>query len=124
MARLFTKGKDYGPHAFVVQVRPGPALPLLQGCMERALLPAENTTHGSHPCTCALPIAAYPCSVPHPACCRPPLPQIRDLDTHLPLPGIMVGDIGPKMGCAPVLSVAWAGWQGTHYPRLSSMLPR
>lgn len=42
MARLFTKGKDYGPHAFVV--------------------------------------------------------QIRDLDTHLPLPGIMVGDIGPKMG--------------------------
>lgn len=42
MARLFTRGRDYGPHAFVV--------------------------------------------------------QIRDLATHLPLPGIMVGDIGPKMG--------------------------
>ncbi len=24
--------------------------------------------------------------------------QIRDLETHLPLPGIEVGDIGPKMG--------------------------
>ncbi|GAB4820390.1 hypothetical protein N2152v2_007436 [Parachlorella kessleri] len=42
MARLFLKNKDYGPHAFVV--------------------------------------------------------QIRDLETHLPLPGIEVGDIGPKMG--------------------------
>ena len=42
MARLFTGGKDYGPHAFVV--------------------------------------------------------QIRDMETHLPLPGITVGDIGPKMG--------------------------
>ncbi len=42
MARLFAKGRDYGPHAFVV--------------------------------------------------------QIRDMATHLPLPGITVGDIGPKMG--------------------------
>ena len=42
MARLFTGGKDYGPHAFVV--------------------------------------------------------QIRDMETPLPLPGITVGDIGPKMG--------------------------
>lgn len=40
MARLFLKGKDYGPHAFIV--------------------------------------------------------QIRSLSTHLPLPGIEVGDIGPK----------------------------
>jgi hypothetical protein len=42
MARLFIKGKDYGPHAFVV--------------------------------------------------------PIRDMHTHLPLPGIKVGDIGPKFG--------------------------
>lgn len=42
MARLFIKGKDYGPHAFVV--------------------------------------------------------PIRDMRTHLPLPGIKVGDIGPKFG--------------------------
>ena len=42
MARLVTKGKDYGPHAFVV--------------------------------------------------------QLRDMETHLPLEGIEVGDIGPKMG--------------------------
>ncbi|EFN54271.1 hypothetical protein CHLNCDRAFT_36152 [Chlorella variabilis] len=42
MARLFAQGRDYGPHAFVV--------------------------------------------------------QIRDMATHLPLPGITVGDIGPKMG--------------------------
>ena len=42
MARLFIKGKDYGPHAFVV--------------------------------------------------------PIRDMATHLPLPGIKVGDIGPKFG--------------------------
>ncbi|BDA40509.1 Peroxisomal acyl-coenzyme A oxidase 1 [Coccomyxa sp. Obi] len=42
MARLFIKGKDFGPHAFVV--------------------------------------------------------PIRDMATHLPLPGIKVGDIGPKFG--------------------------
>lgn len=42
MARLLTQGKDYGPHAFIV--------------------------------------------------------QIRDLQTHLPLPGVQVGEIGPKMG--------------------------
>lgn len=42
MARLITKGKDYGPHAFVV--------------------------------------------------------QLRDLETHKALPGVEVGDIGPKMG--------------------------
>ena len=50
MARLLREGSDYGPHAFVV--------------------------------------------------------QIRDLETHLPLPGITVGDIGPKMGCAA--GGAWA----------------
>ena len=42
MARLFIRGRDYGPHAFVV--------------------------------------------------------PIRDMATHLPLPGIKVGDIGPKFG--------------------------
>ena len=42
MARLITKGEDYGPHAFVV--------------------------------------------------------QLRDMETHMPLEGIEVGDIGPKMG--------------------------
>ncbi len=42
MARLFIRGKDYGPHSFVV--------------------------------------------------------PIRDMATHLPLPGIRVGDIGPKFG--------------------------
>ena len=42
MARLFIRGRDYGPHAFVV--------------------------------------------------------PIRDAATHLPLPGIKVGDIGPKFG--------------------------
>lgn len=42
MARLFIKGRDYGPHAFVV--------------------------------------------------------PIRDMGSHLPLPGIKVGDIGPKFG--------------------------
>lgn len=33
--------------------------------------------------------------------------QIRDMDTHKPLPGITVGDIGPKFGKQPVLNV-WA----------------
>ena len=42
MARLFSKGKDYGMHAFI--------------------------TH------------------------------IRDLETHKPLPGVTIGDIGPKFG--------------------------
>ncbi|QDZ25572.1 acyl-coenzyme A oxidase [Chloropicon primus] len=42
MCRLFIKGRDYGPHPFVV--------------------------------------------------------QLRDLETHLPLPGRTIGDIGPKMG--------------------------
>lgn len=42
MARLFTKGKDYGMHAF--------------------------------------------------------LTPIRDLETHKPLPGVTIGDIGPKFG--------------------------
>lgn len=42
MARLFIKGRDYGPHAFVL--------------------------------------------------------PIRDMQTHEPLPGIDVGDIGPKFG--------------------------
>ena len=42
MARLFIRGRDYGPHAFVV--------------------------------------------------------PIRDMASHLPLPGIRVGDIGPKFG--------------------------
>lgn len=42
MARLFTQGKDYGMHAFIV--------------------------------------------------------PIRDLETHKPLPGITIGDIGPKFG--------------------------
>ena len=42
MARLFIKGRDYGPHAFVL--------------------------------------------------------PIRDMQTHAPLPGIDVGDIGPKVG--------------------------
>lgn len=42
MARLFVRGKDYGPHAFIVQV--------------------------------------------------------RDLETHQPMPGVTLGDIGPKMG--------------------------
>jgi acyl-CoA oxidase len=42
MARLFIRGRDYGPHAFVV--------------------------------------------------------PIRDMASHLPLPGVRVGDIGPKFG--------------------------
>lgn len=42
MARLFSKGKDYGMHAFIT--------------------------------------------------------QIRDLQTHKPLPGVTIGDIGPKFG--------------------------
>eukprot|EP00730_Choanoeca_flexa_P009175 TRINITY_DN12600_c1_g2_i29.p1 TRINITY_DN12600_c1_g2~~TRINITY_DN12600_c1_g2_i29.p1 ORF type:complete len:668 (+),score=194.81 TRINITY_DN12600_c1_g2_i29:1242-3245(+) len=42
MARLITKGKDHGTHAFIV--------------------------------------------------------QLRDLETHMPLPGVKVGDIGPKLG--------------------------
>ena len=42
MARLFTKGKDYGMHAFIT--------------------------------------------------------PIRDLATHKPLPGVTIGDIGPKFG--------------------------
>lgn len=42
MARLFTKGKDYGMHAFIT--------------------------------------------------------PIRDLETHKPLPGVTIGDIGPKFG--------------------------
>ena len=43
MARLFIDGKDYGPHAFII--------------------------------------------------------QLRRFEDHAPLPGIVVGDIGPKMGC-------------------------
>ena len=42
MARLFTKGQDYGMHAFIT--------------------------------------------------------PIRDLETHKPLPGVTIGDIGPKFG--------------------------
>lgn len=31
---------------------------------------------------------------------QPFLMQIRDMETHLPLPGIEIGDLGPKMGYA------------------------
>lgn len=30
--------------------------------------------------------------------------QVRDLETHQPMPGVTLGDIGPKMGCAPSLA--------------------
>lgn len=33
---------------------------------------------------------------------HPFIVQIRDLETHQPLPGIAVGDIGPKYGYAPM----------------------
>jgi len=52
MARLFIKGKDFGPHAFL-----------------------------------------FP---------------IRDLNTHQPLPGIEVGDIGPKLGFNTVDNVLFS----------------
>lgn len=104
MARLFTKGKDYGPHAFVVQVRQGlPATAvLLVVCTPDAHMMRVS---GRPLCSCLsdawscgqLPATVHGCHRP----CHPPPPQIRDLDTHLPLPGIMVGDIGPKMGCVP-----------------------
>jgi len=29
---------------------------------------------------------------------QPFMVQIRDLDTHMPLPGIQIGDLGPKLG--------------------------
>lgn len=36
---------------------------------------------------------------------HPFIVQIRDMKTHLPLPGIAVGDIGPKYGCEYLLTL-------------------
>lgn len=66
MARLIVKGRDYGPHGFVV--------------------------------------------------------QIRDLETHLPLPGIEVGDIGPKLGFNSVDN-GWLRFDHVRIPR-DAMLMR
>ena len=66
MARLIVKGRDYGPHGFVV--------------------------------------------------------QIRDMETHQPLEGIEVGDIGPKLGFNGVDN-GWLRFNHVHIPR-DAMLMR
>eukprot|EP00884_Botryococcus_braunii_P015671 jgi/Botrbrau1/2788/Bobra.0125s0001.1 len=65
MARLFVKGKDYGPHAFVV--------------------------------------------------------QIRDMQTHLPLPGVTVGDIGPKFGY-PAVDNGFLSFEFVRIPRRNMLM--
>ena len=45
--------------------------------------------------------------------------QIRDTDTHEPLPGITVGDIGPKFGYNSVDN----GYMRFHYVRLREPAP-
>lgn len=107
MARLFTKGKDYGPHAFVVQVSQGAACSWLGCCAACRLHSARihDPRFGVAPVLLPVRCIELWSAARHgpwlPPPCHPPPPQIRDLDTHLPLPGIMVGDIGPKMGCGP-----------------------
>lgn len=47
--------------------------------------------------------------------------QIRDLETHIPLPGIKVGEIGPRMG----FSTADNGFLGFNHfriPRMNMMM--
>lgn len=47
--------------------------------------------------------------------------QIRDLETHLPLPGVSVGDIGPKMGFA-FMDNGYLGFDHCRVPRNAMLM--
>lgn len=51
-----------------------------------------------------------------PVSVQPFLVQIRDLETHLPLPGILVGDLGPKLGYNSKDN-GWVIFQNVRIPR-------
>jgi acyl-CoA oxidase len=53
---------------------------------------------------------------------QPLIVQIRDMKTHKPLPGIVVGDIGPKYGYAP-MDNGYMLFDGLRVPH-SAMLSR
>jgi acyl-CoA oxidase len=53
----------------------------------------------------SVPLLTQACPPPPPVLCFPQdhgphgfVVQIRDMETHKPLPGVEVGDIGPKFG--------------------------
>ena len=47
--------------------------------------------------------------------------QIRDEETHIPLPGIKVGDIGAKMGLNPVNN-GFLGFDNVRIPRRNMLM--
>lgn len=52
---------------------------------------------------------------------HPFIVQIRDLETHKPLPGIKVGEIGPKMGFATANN-GFLGFQNFRIPRKNMLM--
>lgn len=115
-AHLWPPGRPYGSPVHQGQgLRPArvcdagacwPGTALLQPSLPKSWANMLNLSHLHHRMRCLATKFAACYSDPSPTCMPPLSPcslQIRDLDTHLPLPGIMVGDIGPKMGCAGTL---------------------
>lgn len=52
---------------------------------------------------------------------HPFIVQIRDLETHMPLPGIKVGEIGPKMGFNTADN-GFLGFNNFRIPRMNMMM--
>lgn len=52
---------------------------------------------------------------------QPFIVQLRNEDTHMPLPGIIIGDIGPKMGLNNVNN-GFLGFNNVRIPRLQMLM--